>query len=323
MGAAAGLALLEKYVAGDYRKVEGWLLWEAILLTSVIGEIQQSLGIKGNIGEIGLWQGKFFVLLANMTGPDETCLAIDSFSHGPGSRVAEKAFLHNVHTYTDCYPRMTFIREDSKAVSEEKMASAAGTGFKLFSVDGGHTAEDVFSDLKLVAPHMVDGGVLIADDVFNHTQPEVMDGFVQFFQSANVHDLRPFALAGNKVFLSHRRFAGQYYDKLWARVQAATDADEWVRIKRYYSGEGAAKSDGLVFFGHKVLVDPGTDYYSIQYLDRQCATILGSYSYRLGRAITWPARAVIGIIDRIPSAVTFGVGARFPRLVSVYRRLRG
>jgi len=314
--------LLTQYIRSDHRKVEGWLLWEAILMTAAIGEIQDNFGVKGNIGEIGLWQGKFFILLANLAGADETCLAIDSFVHGPAEN--QSAFLRNVQTYTDCNSRMTLIREDSKAVSDEKMSSVAGRGFKLFSVDGGHTADDVFNDLKLVAPHMIEGGVLIADDVFNHTQPEVMDGLFQFFQSANAHDLRPFALAGNKVFLAHREWASRFYDRLWAKVQAAKDSDEWIRIKRYYAGEGSAKNDGLVFLGGKVLVDPGTDYYTIQYLDRQCATILGSYSYRLGRAMTWPFRLLIGAVDRVvPSSKNAGLAGRFPRLLSVYRRLRG
>lgn len=58
-------------------------------------------------------------------------------------------------------------RGDSTALDSEKLRELAGADIRLFSVDGGHTEAIDFSDMRLAEQTLTDGGIVIADDVFN------------------------------------------------------------------------------------------------------------------------------------------------------------
>ena len=62
---AIGQALRQAYIDdGGWEKVDGWLYLKALRLTDYIDKLQDHFGIFGNIGEIRIYFGKYF-LLAN------------------------------------------------------------------------------------------------------------------------------------------------------------------------------------------------------------------------------------------------------------------
>ena len=74
-------------------------------------------------------------------------------------------------------------------------------GYRLISVDGGHTAEHVMNDLELAADIVVGGGVIFLDDWSSPHWPGVFEGYDRFMANRN-RSLAPFLYADNKLLLT-------------------------------------------------------------------------------------------------------------------------
>jgi hypothetical protein len=57
-------ALRHDYLdGGGWETIDGWLYLKALRLTDFIDQCQDTLNISGNIGEIGIYFGKYFISL--------------------------------------------------------------------------------------------------------------------------------------------------------------------------------------------------------------------------------------------------------------------
>ena len=70
------------------------------------------------------------------------------------------------------------------------------------------TSEIVQHDMRTVQVSLVNGGVVIADDVFNESWPGVVEGTHRYLDEPS--SLVPFAIGFNKVLLTQREFADEY-----------------------------------------------------------------------------------------------------------------
>src|SRR5258708_20065236 len=86
---------------------------------------------------------------------------------------------------------------------------------RLLSIDGGHTAECTLNDLRLAEHVVTDFGVVILDDYFNPSWPDVTTGAAQFFGD-NCTTLRPFAITPNKIYLTPQPYHALYFPELRA-----------------------------------------------------------------------------------------------------------
>jgi hypothetical protein len=86
---------------------------------------------------------------------------------------------------------------------------------RLVSIDGGHTDECTFNDLTLAQGITIERAVVVLDDYFNPSWPDVSSGAARYFLDKR-SELRPFAITPNKLFLSRRVYA-QIYRKELAR----------------------------------------------------------------------------------------------------------
>jgi len=96
--------------------------------------------------------------------------------------------------------------DSTRLTPEEVRAAGGGGGFRLWSVDGAHTAAATAADCALGAAVLALGGVLIVDDVHNADWPGVGEGFHAFMaeQRTAAAPLVPFAVGLNKVRSRHR-----------------------------------------------------------------------------------------------------------------------
>ena len=67
------------YRRKGYKNVEGWLYPLTIKCACELSDIQKTNGIKGNVCEIGIHHGRFFILLHLLTESDEYSIACDLF----------------------------------------------------------------------------------------------------------------------------------------------------------------------------------------------------------------------------------------------------
>jgi hypothetical protein len=236
---------LQRYRAVGQRLVTGFLEPEILLVLEVLDSAQRTRRITGAVAEIGVHHGKLFIALRLLQRGAEKAVAIDIFGDqelnvdGSGRGNLEK-FINNVNLWSSM-DGVVVHQGDSTKLEPEALRDLAGGDIRFFSVDGGHTEEIVFSDMKLAEATLADGGIVIADDVFNQHWPGVAVGTLRYLE--NGAKLAPFLIGYNKVFFAQPDHCAFYR----AEVEAAVSRK--LRL-------GTASS---VFAGHEVgLVVPQT-----------------------------------------------------------------
>ncbi|MGL4636639.1 MAG: class I SAM-dependent methyltransferase [Beijerinckiaceae bacterium] len=194
---------LESYLR-NHSAVPGWLDPYSASFIASLARIQREAGMTGPVVEIGVHMGRLFILLKLLTSGQEKALAIDIFAdqhlnvdqsgHGDmaefGANIARYATAENLE----------IIQRSSLDVTREDILSQVGA-CRLFSIDGGHTEECTLNDLRLAERSLMDGGVVILDDYFNPSWPDVSTGAARYFLETGSR-LRPFAISPNKLFLA-------------------------------------------------------------------------------------------------------------------------
>lgn len=223
----------EVYRRVGHRTVGGWLAPEVLAVTAVLDTAQRSKNISGAVAEIGVHHGKFFIGLNLLLRAGEHSVAIDVFGDqelnvdlsGKGDL---PVFQKNVQRWSSI-DSVSIHQGDSTKVQPEELRQLAGSGIRLFSVDGGHTESIVLSDMKLAEATLSPGGIVIADDVFNEEWPEVLMGTLRYLNEGG--GLVPFALGFNKVLLSAPEYATYYRDTLRAHFEDRLL--EWVKLASF------------------------------------------------------------------------------------------
>ena len=210
---------LRRYASKGHLRVQGWLSDTAIALLLELARIQRDRGIHGPVCEIGVHHGRLFILLHHLTAADERSVGWDLFEQqdqnidrsGKGDR---QQLLANLRRHHADMSRIAIHTANSLELGPADVQQACGTAPRMFSVDGGHTAEITASDLRLAAETIHDEGVIVLDDFFNEPWPGVAEGTCRYMAAPAV-PLFPVAIAGNKfVFTRRREMAAVYRQEL-------------------------------------------------------------------------------------------------------------
>ena len=209
------------YITAHQSVAQGSFVIEPVMvLLTYLTRVQDAMQVRGDIGEIGVHHGKFFVGLGHLQKVNEKLWACDVFENqkkntdgsGFGNRDAfQKACRKNGIKDEDVHIH---------AGSSLELTSLKPFSFRLFSIDGGHSRILTVNDLTLAANHLVSGGVLILDDVLNFAWPGVIDGFFTWLHYFPV-DFAPFFVGYNKVFIVESSFHEKYYQSLRAYALSA------------------------------------------------------------------------------------------------------
>ncbi|MCP9270847.1 class I SAM-dependent methyltransferase [Mycolicibacterium arenosum] len=196
-------------------RVHGYTETPTFTTLQVLDRCQRDMGLRGPVTEIGVHHGQLLIAMALLQRPGEGVVAVDLFDQqelnvdqsGKGD-LAE--FSRHIAHWLDS--PVTVVQGDSTTLKPGVVPEMAGT--RMFSVDGGHTSRIVESDMRLAARSLCDGGVVIADDVFNPQWPDVCVGTLKFMEDA---DLVPFGIGFNKALFTHTRYAEMYRQALRSR----------------------------------------------------------------------------------------------------------
>jgi methyltransferase family protein len=200
------------YRAVGHKFVAGFLEPEVLSVLSTLDSAQRGRGMSGAVAEIGVHRGQLFIGLQLLQRVGERSVAVDVFGDQElnvdksGNGDIDK-FLRNVQVWSS--PDGLVIHQgDSTRLHGSDLRDLAGANIRLFSVDGGHTEQIVMSDMKLAEETLADGGIVIADDVFNQQWPGVAVGTLRYLdEGAN---LAPFFIGFNKVFFTQPEHCAYY-----------------------------------------------------------------------------------------------------------------
>jgi hypothetical protein len=200
--------------------VAGWLNSTTALMSNSIMEWQSDRGIRGNVCEIGVHHGRYFIALATALQRDEVGIAIDLFSRqeenvdgsGAGDRAA---FEQHVNRFLNPH---SVVAMETNSLNLKPADITAHGKVRFFSVDGGHTEEATANDLFLAEKSIVDEGVVALDDIMNTQWTGVIGGLCRYKSAGGT--LIGFAMVPNKLFLCRPRHAGEYRDFLGREYRA-------------------------------------------------------------------------------------------------------
>jgi hypothetical protein len=206
---------LDRYVQSGHTSVQGWLTETAIELVSQLARSQREHDVRGPACEIGVHHGRLFILLHLLTDASERSVGFDLFDDRQGENVdrsgagSKAVLLANLARHGCDQSRIVLQAANSLELTPEAILERAGGRPRLFSVDGGHTADITANDLRLAAAVLAPGGLLILDDAYNEAWPTVAEGMFRVFFEGQV-PLVPVATGGNKTIFTT--------DAAWARI---------------------------------------------------------------------------------------------------------
>ncbi|WP_319455137.1 MULTISPECIES: class I SAM-dependent methyltransferase [unclassified Mycobacterium] len=206
-------------------------------LLAMLNQAQRARDISGSVVEIGVHHGRLFIGMCLLQRADEPSVAVDLFDDQErnvdnSGRGDLAQFRRNVARWGCSLP--VVHAGDSTQLKAGDVPEMSGA--RLFSVDGGHTASIVRSDMNLATNCLTPGGIVIADDVFNPQWPDVCVGTLDYLREG---DLVPFAVGFNKTLFAHPEYAGAYRAEL---------------IEAYRRRYLTVPLDDKTFAGHPVVV---------------------------------------------------------------------
>lgn len=193
-----------EYAETLHADVEGWLGAGALGLTTIFSLHQHARGISGAVGEIGVHHGKYFIGLALLRQRRESAVAIDLFEDqhlnvdwsGRGDR---EVFMGHLKRLEIPIEGLVIHKANSLDLTPQELLKLSdGQGYRLFSIDGGHQANIVLHDLRLVEAALAPDGIVILDDFYNPDWPGVNEALFRYLPQGQ---LRPVAYGDNKLFL--------------------------------------------------------------------------------------------------------------------------
>jgi hypothetical protein len=228
----------ERYRNVGYRFVTGFLEPGNLPVLEVLDAAQRARQVSGAVAEIGVHHGRLFIGLHLLQRGSGTSVAIDLFGDqelnidNSGHGNLEK-FTENVAMWSSM-DGIVLHEGDSTKLAADVLLEKAGGPIRFFSVDGGHTEEIVYSDMWLAEETLADGGIVIADDVFNQQWPGVAVGTLKYLDDGA--KLVPFAIGFNKTLFTQPEYADYYRAEL----------------RSAFTGGLRIQTEATVFAGHEV-----------------------------------------------------------------------
>ena len=229
-------SLFDKFLNEGFKAVPGWVVADLPEFLRILKDVPWNQ--KGGVGEIGVYMGRFFLLLRSMLDKPELSYGIDIFEDqelnldfSGTDKARQKIFANYIHKY-DVFDgeNVEIIKGDSlSSDTHSLLADNIKEGsLRYISVDGGHTKIHAINDLKLSEKYLADGGVVILDDILHPHWLGVMDGLVQYL--SDFPTLVPFAIGHNKMFLCKYSYHQKYLDTA-AKSKSATKLIEFMGHK--------------------------------------------------------------------------------------------
>ncbi len=213
--------------------VEGWVHPDMPIAIEVCGQVFDEDGIEGIVIEFGVHHGLFLFLIDSLSKGISNAMGIWDdptmrfVTPGPGWDEMQSGALAAFKANVNRFSRDVWLSErDTFSLSSGDLGRKA----IFFSIDAGHTPENVINDLHLAQEALAPGGIIALDDYLNPYWEGVTDGFYRFMASHN-RRLRPVMFFRNKLFLTtiseHRDHVRRFAERMaeWCDLRSVAGWD--------------------------------------------------------------------------------------------------
>jgi hypothetical protein len=171
---------IAEYVEAGRLAIPGWFDRTDARLFRGICEAQSAAGMKGDLLEIGVFQGRTAVLLGFLAGPGERVVASDIFDEPADPDSVEAAqdtwAYRGITADTFLAHWRHFHHHDPHVISGPSAnltADDLGPTFRFVHIDGSHLYEAVRQDIELARAVSRPGAVVALDDIRSPHTPGV------------------------------------------------------------------------------------------------------------------------------------------------------
>lgn len=207
---------LKAFVNDAHKAIDGWFYpgdWQAFVS---INEAQKSIGLTGDLAEVGVWCGKSLIFLSLLAAEQETVSGFDLFPNDTKSKTEENLLAYGLPD------KVKLLEVDTADITFEWLRSCINQPLRLLHVDAGHEYFEVLAQLNLYTPFLETSGVLIMDDTEDREFPGVSEAIYKFCDQESRRNYVPFCVGANKKYYCADHMAA-VYQKLLVQSQAYKD----------------------------------------------------------------------------------------------------
>jgi hypothetical protein len=203
MDVSSGHSALDAFLAGPYRRIRGMSSRFAAAICGHVVRRQTSLGIAGDLLEIGTFEGRFFIAMAMLLEPGEHALGIDVFTW-PNPRVFDH-FLANCAGAKLAPGSYAAWKVDTRTITPADLRARLPAGVARFvHVDGEHDAECLTQDLELAHAVLHADGVIAVDDMLHPGYPTLITTVLDYL--ARHPDMRVLCIVDRESITAAAKF---------------------------------------------------------------------------------------------------------------------
>jgi hypothetical protein len=131
---------------------------------------QRTVGYYGHVAEIGVFEGRFLLLMTFGLGRGERAIGADTFDW-PDVGVEARAAAH-LRRY-GVAERVRLVKVDSRGAGPDMFVDPSGYGVRFFHVDGDHAAKSLEHDFRTALASCEPWGIVCLDDMLSPAYPEL------------------------------------------------------------------------------------------------------------------------------------------------------
>ncbi|MEM7641575.1 MAG: class I SAM-dependent methyltransferase [Pseudomonadota bacterium] len=198
------------YIFREMSRIQGYMDPCDALSFQTVLEYQNGAGLRGGGAEIGVYYGRSYFLIRKLIGQGDKVFAADLFNIGERADGSDQLDALRASGQALGLPVSDDLihRGDSADLTADTITKAVGP-VRFFSVDGGHKLDHLRIDAAIARDALADHGVIVFDDVYNHTWPEVAVGVFEFLGQNK--DFAPFAITPKKLYVCRRDHHAAYH----------------------------------------------------------------------------------------------------------------
>jgi len=203
------------------KRMNGW--WKDLLFDvyEVIDGYQKENNIKGNIAEIGIFEGRSLIPLANFRSDGELVIGMDNGKWVEDRRYEK--YLNEAYGETDDIKLFFESSKNTKRYLDYKP-------YRMFYVDGDHSTEMTLNDLEVAQEVMSEGGIIFLDDYRNAKHGRNICKAIDFFLSKH-SDLNVAFSSGETMFITKNEMVKEYNNLLNEKLH------DWIITKDKVYGQ--------------------------------------------------------------------------------------
>jgi hypothetical protein len=181
MEIASGDGRLDAFLADGYMRIRGMSSRFAAAICGHVIRRQSMLDIKGDLLEIGTFEGRFFVAMAMLLEPGEHALGIDVFTW-PSPAVHDR-FLANCAASGLRDGTYSAWKVDTRTITAAELrAQLPGGKARFIHIDGEHVPECLANDLELAHAVLHPDGVIALDDMLHPGYPTLIMTVIDYLK---------------------------------------------------------------------------------------------------------------------------------------------